>query len=243
MKLNGYRVTHRNRWLLLQTRILTSQEFLLLEYYLDSMDFDYKHDNYGQFIAYPEVVAEYFNKGIETVNDWRDGLLNKSFIEVVDKKREVYRIKSPERYGVSFGSKASQFAKSEKLSPTVDNILQNICFNPEKAKIIPKKVKSLALNTPSKALGSSKGELSSFPIGSKKVVLIQQDVRTDSEYQKIYEEGHYESLTPDDMKWIDQNVSEKITIESEPQEKDIVDVFFDGNWDEYQKHLIISSEN
>lgn len=243
MKLNGYRVTHRNRWLLLQKQILSTQEFLLLEYYLDSMDFDHKHDNYGQFIAYPEVVAEYFKKGIETVNDWRDGLINKSFIEIVDKKREIYRIKSPERYGISFGGKAAQFAKSENLSQTLDNILQNICFYPEKAKIIPKKVTSLALDTPSKALGSSKGELSSFPIGSKKVVLIKQDVRTDSEYQRIYEEGHSEGLIPDDMKWIDENTSEKILIESDEQEKNIVDVFFDGDWDKYQKHLIISSEN
>lgn len=239
MKLNGYRVTHRNRWLLLQKRVLTSQEFLLLEYYLDSMDFDHKHDNYGQFIAYPEVVAEYFNKGTETVNDWRDGLINKSFIEIVDKKREVYRIKSPERYGISFGGKAAQFAKSENLSQTLDNILQNICFYPEKAKIIPKKVTSLALNTPPKALGSSKGELSSFPIGFKKVVVISQSVRSDAEYQKMYEESDL-SLSVDDMKWIDLNVKEKIEIENDQQEKDVVDTFFDGDWDEYQKHLITS---
>jgi len=243
MKLNGYRVTHRNRWILLQKRILTSQEFLLFEYYLDSMDFDHKHDNYGQFIAYPEVVAEYFNKGIETVNDWRNGLLNKSFIEIVDKKRSVFKIKFPERYGVSFGGRAADFAKSEKLSQTLDNILQNVCFYPEKAKIIPKKVTDLALNIPSKALGSFKGELGSFPIGSNRMVLIQQDVRSDSEYQKIYKEGHYEGLTPDDMRWIDENVTEKVAIENNEQEKNIVDVFFDGDWNEYQKHLIISSEN
>lgn len=239
MKLNGYRATHRNRWFLLQNRILTSQEFLLFEYYLDSMDFDYKHENYGLFTAYPEVVAEYFNKGIETINDWSKGLLNKSFIEIVDKKREVYRLKSPERYGTSFGGKASDFAKKEKTAKTLDNILQNICFNPEKAKIIPKKVNGLASNLLPKALGSFKGELSSSPITSNKTVLIVNEIRSDAEYQRIYDEGNWGNFTPDDMKWVDEHSSLEIPIRDTLHEKHIVDLYFKGDWSEYEKHLII----
>ena len=239
MKLNGYRATHRNRWLLLQKRILTSQEFLLLEYFIDSMDFDHKHENYGLFTAYPEVIAEYFNKGVETINDWCNGLLNKSFIEIIDKKREVYRIKSPERYGTVFGGKAPDFAKKEKTTNTLDNILQNICFYPEKAKIIPKKVKSLASNTPSKALGSFKGELGSSHIYTNKTVLIVQEVRSDAEYQRIYDEGNWGKFTPDDMKWVDEHSSLEIPIRDTLHEKHIIDVYFNGDWSEYEKNIII----
>jgi len=39
------------------------------------------------------------------------------------------------------------------------------------------------------------------------------------------------------MKWIDQNISEEIKIESGEQEKEIVRIYFDGDWDNYRKNL------
>lgn len=240
MKISGYRASHRNRWLLLKNGVLTSQEFLLFEYYLDSMDFDPRHSNFGQFVAYPEETASFFHKGLETVRDWHNSLLNKGFIEVVNRRREIYGIKSPERYNNSFGGKAPQFVKEEKTTPTLDFILQNICFFPEKAEINPLNNTVLALNDTPKALGSSKGELGLSSIGSKKVVLISQSVRSEADYLKIRLENNFQNLSTEDMRWIDQNVREKIEIENDQQEKDIVNIFFDGNWDEYQKHLITS---
>lgn len=239
MKLNGYRVGHRNRWLLIKNGVLNPQEFLLFEYYLDSMDFDSRHSNFGVFESYLDEIAKDFNKKVDAVQDWHNNLLKKGFIQQIDKKRKLFKVKSPERYGTTFGCNANDFAKNEKNTPTLDFILQNICFSPEKAKINPQNNTNLALNNSSKPLGSFKGELGSSPIGSKKVVVIKQDVvRSDEEYQKMWNEGNYSMLTPEDMKSIDQDLQEEIEIKSDEQEKEIVRIYFDGDWDKYRSSLI-----
>ena len=57
------------------------------------------------------------------------------------------------------------------------------------------------------------------------------------EYQWIYDEGGYKYLTPDDMRWIDQNV--KIGISKTPTlEENVIDVFFGGDGNFYKQHLI-----
>jgi len=238
MKLNGYRASHRNRWLLIKKGVLNPQEFLLLEYYFDSMDFDSRHGNFGAFESYPEEIAKDFNKKAETIQDWHNNLLAKGFIQLIDKKRKLFKVKSPERYGTTFGCNAQDFAKNEKNTPTLDFLLQNICFSPEKAEINPQNNTNLALDNNSKPLGSFKGELGLSPISSKKVVVIKQAIRSDQEYQDIYSRGDFLSLTPDDMKWIDQNIQEKIEIESDEQEKEIVRIYFDGDWGKYRSSLI-----
>jgi len=237
MKLNGYRASHRNRWLLIKNRVLTPQEFLLFEYYLDSMDFDSRHSNFGTFEAYLDEVALDFDKKPDTIQDWHNKLLSKSFIELVNKKRRLFKVKSPERYGTILGCNAREFVKNEKNTPTLDFILQNICFTPEKAKINPSKNTILALNNTSKHLGSFKGELGLPSIDFKKVVVIKQSVRSDEEYQKMSQDGDF-GLSPEDMKWIDRNALEKIEIKSDEQEKEIVRVYFDGDWDKYRSSLI-----
>ena len=237
MKLNGYRASHRNRWLLIKNRVLTPQEFLLFEYYLDSMDFDSRHSNFGTFEAYLDEVALDFDKKPDTIQDWHNKLLSKSFIELVNKKRRLFKVKSPERYGTVLGCNAREFVKNEKNTPTLDFILQNICFTPEKAKINPSKNTILALNNTSKHLGSFKGELGLPSIDFKKVVVIKQSVRSDEEYQKMSQDGDF-GLSPEDMKWIDRNALEKIEIKSDEQEKEIVRVYFDGDWDKYRSSLI-----
>ncbi|MBI4100695.1 hypothetical protein HY439_03080 [Candidatus Microgenomates bacterium] len=240
MKISGHRASHRNRWLLLKNGVLAPQEFLLFEFYLDSMDFDLSHENFGLFVAFTEETKQYFNKEEETIKDWHNGLLNKGFIELVNKKREIFRIKSPKRYVTAFGGKANEFAKSEKNTPTLDFILQNICFSPEKTEINPLNNTVLALKDTSKALGSSKGKYRVPFNDSKKVVLISQSVRSEADYLKIRHENNFQNLSTEDMRWIDENVREKVEIEDDQQEKDVVNVFFDGNWDEYRKHLITS---
>jgi len=239
MKLNGYRASHRNRWLLIKNKILTSQEFLLFEYYLDSMDFDSRHNKFGVFEAFPDDVAKDFDKEIGTIQDWHNSLLEKSFIQLVDKRRKLFKVKTPERYGTVLGCNAKEFAKNEKNTPTLDFIFQNICFSPEKVRINPSKDTILNVNNTSKCLDSFKGELGLLSNGSKKVVIIKQDVRSDIEYQKMYEENS-SGLLPEDMKWVDQNAIGKIEIENDEQEKEIIRIYFDGNLDKYHKNLLIN---
>lgn len=244
MKLNGYRASHRNKWFLITKGVLNSQEFLLLEYYLDLMAFDRSHgDKFAVFEVFLDEIGHVFNKHEDTVEKWHEGLISKGFVKVVDEKRKLFTVKSPLRYVVGltqWGGEASKFAKEEK-DRTQEFILENIrFFQPESEKILPKSDNPAlkSSNSTENSLSSSKGKsIVSSPIGSKKVVVIKQEVRNDAEYQKMYEESGL-SLSPEDMKWIDQNIVEKIEIESDEQEKEIVRIYFDGNWEKYRSSLI-----
>lgn len=58
--MNGYRASHRNRWLLLETKTLTPSELFLFEYIIDSAVFDKSKEEYG--IAHIQIshIAEIF---------------------------------------------------------------------------------------------------------------------------------------------------------------------------------------
>jgi DNA-binding Lrp family transcriptional regulator len=81
---------------------------------------------------------------------------------------------------------------------------------------------------------SSKVESNVYP----KRVVVKQEVRSREEYQEIYDQGGYVRLTTDDMKWIDKNVREKKQVNNRLEEKDIIDIFFNGNRALYQENLI-----
>lgn len=239
-KLTGYRACHRNRWLLLKNGCLSLQEFLLFEFYLDQMDFDSDHSNFGCFEAYFDETSSFFLNNPDTIRIWHDGLLNKSFIELHDKRRCLFRVKHPEKYVTNPKGKAANYAKEEKSCPTLGFLLENSCFFPEKLELIQKNRASLLMNNTSKTLGSSKDV--SRVIGnnsSKRISVIRQKPRTEEEYQKIHKEGGFSpEFTPDDMEWIDKNVTEKIEIENDQQEKEIVGIFFNNDWNAYQQSLI-----
>lgn len=245
MKLNGYRASHRNKWFLITKKILTLQEFLLFEFYLDQMNFDKDNkDKFASFEVYLEEIAPIFNKSIDTIRLWHNGLLYKNFIKIVDPLRQLFTVKSPLRYVIGltqWGGESSRYATEEK-DQTQEFILKNIRFFPStNEKVQPESVKKTDISTiiTENSLSSSKCEsIDISSIGSKKIVVISQKLRSEEEYQRIYQDGDFQNLTPDDMKWIDQNVKEQIPIESDKQEKEIVEVFFNGDWNEYQKHII-----
>lgn len=238
MKLNGYRATHRNRWNLIRSKILTSQEFLLFEYYLDIMDFDPNHGNsFGSFEVFPNEIAPVFNKGTDTIKAWHKELLLKGFIQAFDDKRSLFKIKSPHRYITQWGGKAHKFAKDEKNIEALGLLLENVCFSSDKVGKNQEISPILDTNDTSKALGSSKDELSKDSSG-KKIVLIKQEPRSESEYNQIQKESNYTDLSIEDMKWIDENVIERIEV-TDKNEQEIVDIYFDGDWDEYRKNLIL----
>ena len=203
MKLAGYRAGHRNRWLLVKNRVLTLSEFLLLEYYIDMMDFDQKHEKFGTFEVFLDEVAKIFGRKEDTIRKWHKGLVSKDFIQLFEKRRKLFKIKAPLRYltGEAWGGKAAQYAREEKNRP-LDSLLENVQFSPREVEKNQKSNSGLADNNspkppsnPSKALGSSKG---------------RYKVTTDEEYQRIHRELHFEHLTPEDLRWIDENVKEKV---------------------------------
>lgn len=242
-KLNGYRPTHKNKWLFIQHGILSVQELTLLEFYADIMDFDKTHDIFGTFKPDFEEISLIFNcKSQNTVRNWHNKLLGVGFVSKTNKKG-WYTLSCFERYITTgkWGGKATYYEKLEKDQPIAiilqnfDIDLQNIeeKFQPI-ANQSQEKVETTG-NSNSIALGSSmKDEYRYFP---KRTVLIRQEVRPDEEYHKIHQENP-EGLTPEDMKWVDENLKEKIVIENDEMEKNIVEVFFNGDWDEYKRHLI-----
>jgi hypothetical protein len=71
-----------------------------------------------------------------------------------------------------------------------------------------------------------------------KWVLIQQEPRTDKEYQRIQDKQTDGMKMPiDDMKWIDQNAHEFIKIEDEEKENWVIAIYFDGDRAMYEKYL------
>lgn len=237
MKLNGYRASHRNRLFLLTNKVLKIQEFLLFEYYLDAMDWDTAHEKNGVFEVFFEEIAPIFDRSIETIEGWHNILSDKGFIQLVDKKRNLYVIKSPARYQFDGrkGGKASEYFQNEKANPTIEFLLQNICFSPQISGKIPQNSNKPA-STDKKALVSSKVEsINTIPTVYKKVVDLKLKVRTPEEYQQISKESDFKVMTPEDMRLADEVSHELIVIESEKQAKKIVEEWFDGDWNKYEK--------
>lgn len=241
-KLNGYRASHRNKWRFIQHGLLSIQEVALLEFYADIMDFDPEHIGFGTVkVDFPAIAVIFNNKSENTGRNWHKKLLKLGFIEKT-RYKDIFKLKCHKRY-INPGHKqgeASDYAKAEKDKP-INTLLQNFGIESQKieqtTQIIENKDEEKTETTDktnSIALISSKDESN---LGSKRVV-IRQDVRSDEEYQRIYQEGDFTGLTPDDMKWIDENVSEVRVIEDSESEKDIVEVFFDGDWEKYEQNLI-----
>lgn len=158
-KLNGYRCSHRNRWLLLNN-YLTPQSFLLFEFYLDIFDFDYKHLSYGTLTVNFKKLAEVFDCSVNSIRNWNNVIINSGLIEKTE-ERGVYKILNPERYippGFWKGL-ASSYAKRERKQ-SVEHIFQSMSKkvqdSEENCQPIEELTKKNLENNVSKALGLSK---------------------------------------------------------------------------------------
>lgn len=238
-KLNGYRPSHRNRWMFIEQGILSSQELCYLEYCVDIMDFDPDHDSYGKFKIDFENSIKTFRKSENSVRNWHNKLLRIGLIRKTDKKGE-YQPACFTRYispGPRWKGDAMIYAKQE-MNQTFEAILQNIGIKlqniGEKAQPVGEVNDDFASKSDVKALSSSKVESNVIPI---KKVVIKQEVRSEEEYQKMYQNDP-DGLTPDDMRWVDENVKEVLEISKE-NEQSVVDLYFDGNWDKYKNNLIL----
>ena len=236
---NGFRASHRNRWLLLEHRILDGRELLLWEFLIDQMDFDARHPKVGMFEFYPDEVAEIFaKKSSKTMDDWFRGLVEKGFVGLVDKTRSLYEIAAPTRYSADtrIGGKAASYVK-EEMNYNLEELFTSWRVNFPKEEKNPQKDRSRSYtnnNGDSRSLGSSKGK----SIGNIKKVVIKQEVLSDGEYQRICDGGGYKLLTPEDMRWIDENIEEIIEIRDKTDEEEVTRLYFDGDHAEYKKRLI-----
>ncbi|MFH0773625.1 MAG: hypothetical protein V1922_04925 [bacterium] len=207
-KLNGYRPSHRNKWLFVKQNILSIQELSLWEYYADIVDFDKRHEKYGLFEVYFDEISLLLNKDENTIRNWHNKLLYLGFISITNRKH-IFKLSCHERY-VNTGKwegKAAEYGKKEK-DQSIENILESFGTN---LQIVKEKLQSFGNNKQDK--GNKTIKTDSIAIGSYKdeigfISTRQHSLRSDKEYQKIKEELGPTSLSIEDMKWIDLNVKE-----------------------------------
>ena len=230
----GLLASYRDKFLYLKEKALTDEQFILYEYCIHLADFDENHkDIFGTF---QKTSNEELGLGLGWLKDkvarnlttlLEHGLLKlleNNQIEVVDyyrflPKNAFCRIKSGEETSYllkNIAKMRSQNAEMREENANLRNSAPDLATN----------------NTPISDVVSSKVN----PVTRK--VVIKQKTRSEEEYQRIYQQGSFQDLTLADMRWIDENVSEQVKIESEDQEKDIVRIFFNGGRDNYKKHLI-----
>ena len=209
--LNGYRATHRNKWLLIKHNILTLQEVSLLEYYADIFDFDKKHKNFGTIEVYFSDISSIFGKSENTIRSWHNKLLSLGFIEKTF-RLHVYKLKIPARYitpGLWKGE-AAYYAEIEK-DQSIETILLNFGINikngVKKTQSVEKKSDNTASKIPPIALGSSKDQ-SRDNLTIEEIPTIQK--RSKQEYEEILQEGNYKEFEASDLELIDQLLTKEL---------------------------------
>jgi len=240
-RLNGYRATHRNKWRFIQHGILSSQELMFLDFCSDIMSFGKDNPTRGSFrVNFDEIKKILRCKSENTIRNWLQKLLSIGFVQKTE-KRLVFKLSCYERYLVSgsWHGESAKYASLEK-NQSIDVILQNFGIDfqrvGEKFQPVGKKGLKLATNISSRIISSSNVD-PSVVSGSSKKILVRQTPRTEKEYQQFYEEGSYVYLTPEDMGWIDENVTEEIEISGDEMEKNVVELFFGNDWINYRRHL------
>jgi len=243
-RLRGYYRSFRGEFQLLQNKTLTIEEYTLWKLsfsVLADWDADPSHaDIFGSFSHSFTEVAYYLGRNPSFVSR-----RSKKLFELgLWKKREDERIEV-----CGFGLVKQLTKMSHKhivnmqdyiANPHVyDAYVQNPHANLQEhtskdiGELPPQIDANLHEQRDKDSLVSYKDESN---VSLVKVVEIKGKVRSNEEYQKMFEEGGSNQLSPDDMRWIDENVSETLDV-TDDNEKSLVETYFDGNWDEYKKHV------
>jgi hypothetical protein len=129
-KLNGYRCSHRNKWILLHEKVLSLQALMLLEFYVDIFDFDSKHETFGTFTVDFSAFSTIFNCSLSTIRNWHRELVGGGYVEPTD-TRNVYKLINALRYIVpghwkGQASYYSEFEKNQPVTEIVQLMKQNV---------------------------------------------------------------------------------------------------------------------
>lgn len=261
MKTNGFRASHRNRWLFISEGVLTINEMILLDFYIDKINFSPTSEDAGTFDLDYEELDLFLGKKESTIAALNKSLTDKGFLVKINPYK--FEVTNWRRYFLeeknNKGGLAFQFQKDETNKP-LNVIIRNLGINfqitgkreeylPNNSTVDTSLIKRLIkkdINIQNSNIGEKenseidkreKNVFGQFP----KWVLIQQKPRTDKEYQKIQDEQTDEmKMQIDDMKWIDQNAHEFIKIEDEEKENWVVSVYFNNDRARYEKYLDIN---
>lgn len=210
-KLNGYHGIGRGILLLLHKQILTKEEFILYEASLSFASWDKeKKASYGLTDLTQEEIEWLLDVSAGYVSKLKEGLIEKGFWRInINKKIEVVGFELIET------SLLSRITKNNKVVDYHNYIAHKQNEFASEQKLIAHKQTNIskenAPNQPQKF--AHKQTVSSISdIGSYKDRC--NSLRSDEEYEKIKEEMGFNSLTIEDMKWIDINVHENSNVNS-----------------------------
>ncbi len=215
--LNGYFKHHRHSHLIAYNMRLGDSEYRLWDLLKAGARWD---DNRQRTLRKLEGTLTEFG----AILGWHVSKTSRMMSSLMAKKlitrigRSTYEV----LIGADYKLNETEFAQVQEQLAYMQNKLAPVQTTQEKNAISP--------------LVSFRGNSSVYP---KKVVICQEP-RSDEEYQRIYKEGPYQGLIPDDMRWIDENIVEVRSVPDEATEADYVEIFFDGDWDLYRKNLSYS---
>lgn len=180
-KLRGYQKAPRDRFELLINKVLNQEEFILYEFGIAITDWDIEHvETYGTFEATNKEIAMALGwKSDSTVSRHKKSLIKKGLFYIEN---------------------------SGLISPKDFDKWQLRKFLPAKIHESPAHAQTQPANIQdsSSKMQENRGQEEvyslSFFKGNSSLL------RKEEEYQKIYKEGGYTLLTPDDMRWIDENI-------------------------------------
>jgi len=210
-KLNGYHGIGRGVLLLLHNQILTKEEFILYEAILSFASWDKeKKVSYGVIDLTQEEIEWLLNVSSGYVSKLKEGLIEKGFWRInKNKKIEVVGFELIET------SVLSRITKNNMVVDYYDYIAHKQNEFASEQKLIAHKQTNISKeNAPNqlqkfahKQTVSSISDISSYKDRCN-------SLRSDEEYEKIKKEMGFNSLTIEDMKWIDTNVHENSSVTS-----------------------------
>lgn len=190
-RLNGFIRLDRKIIFLLSDRILTQEEFLIYLLSIFLTDWSIDHDAYGSVCALNREIAQLLGwKSRSSVTKHKKNLIAKGYLELLPDKRTIAK-------------KLSTWARINKYTSIQDN--EQVVKNSEHDVV---NIQQAGEKNEQNQSQIPKSSLSSFKVNSS--------LRTEEEYQRIWKEDYDCSpdFTPDDMKWIDQNVYEDPSVPS-----------------------------
>ena len=211
MNRNGYRPSHRNRFLLIEHKVLTREEFVVFEYCLDQMGFDKKNEWFGKiYVNFQEIALVLNYSANPPYNSIREKIkkLIKLNILIPTNKANIYSIFNADRYVATtnlWKGKSRQFQQQEHNKPfslVIQNIAQNFQYGEAKVQKNEQNIPSKLKIDSSRALSTSKVNnlTTDVSIDSR-----NKDQRTLADYQRIYRKKDWGDFTIDDMKWLDDH--------------------------------------
>lgn len=233
MSWNGYRASHKNKWLLLEEKLISTEILIFWEFCLDKMIYDKRNLKSGTAeIDFDEVMRVFGVKSKTTVRTWYHGLLATGLATIENKARHVIRMTNPERYNNPPNGKPYDYEKAEYNQP-VDVVLQSIGFLRQsldsKSQLIDYSCKHLPEKSKTKALSSFKDEFK-----ENNSSMVERELEF---YHKQVKEMNFIGLSALDAKWISEKQFPQATVEDDLSDEFLAAVFFGGNMKQYELHL------